>query len=119
MFKLLREIKKLLKEIRDELRKSNKPVRFIDESNITELNENRGGYLGAKVEPRKSFADKIKHTKKDIRKVAKKGIPYKNKNYTFDGWENHIGEIINFKVFDDYLILNLEGQVLHATTQDI
>ena len=61
----------------------------------------------------------IEAKKSDFRKVAKKGIPYKNKNYTFDGWENHIGEIINFEVFDDYLILNLEGQILHATTQDI
>jgi hypothetical protein len=58
-------------------------------------------------------------TKKDIRKVAKKGIYYRDKIYTFDGWENYIGEIINFEVFDDYLILNLEGQILHATTQDI
>lgn len=41
MLKLLREIRNLLKEIRDELRKSNEPVRFIDESYATELNENR------------------------------------------------------------------------------
>ncbi len=57
--------------------------------------------------------------KKDIRRIAKKGIPYKNKNYTFDGWENHIGEIISFEVLDDFLLLNLEGQALYATTQDI
>ncbi len=31
MFKLLREIRKLLKEIRDELRKSNEPNRIVDE----------------------------------------------------------------------------------------
>ena len=76
-------------------------------------------FLGHNIKPRKSFADEIEYTKYDIRIIAKKGIYYRDKIYTFDGWENHIGEIINFEVFDDYLLLNLEGQALYATTQDI
>ncbi len=114
MFKLLREIKNLLKEIRDELRKGNESSRFVEKpfkrsfigNDITKKKE---------IQNRKSFADKIKHT----RKITYKGIPYKNKNYTFDDWKNHIGEVISFEVLDDLLLLNLEGQALYATTQDI
>lgn len=118
MFKLLREIRKLLKEIRDELKKSNEPVRFVEEpfkrsfigNDITRRKE---------IQNRKSFADKIKHTKKDIRKIAKKGIYYRDKIYTFDGYEKYIGETVSFEVQESYLILTLEDNVFHATIQDI
>lgn len=91
MFKLLREIRKLLKEIRDELRKSNEPVRFIEEQEVN---------------------------KSDFRKITKKGILYKDKNYTFDGWEKYIGEVVNFEVFENSLVLTIEGQLFYATSQE-
>ena len=118
MFKLLREIRNLLKEIRDELRKSNEPNRFVEKPF-------KRGFIGnditkkKEIQNRKSFADKIKHTKKDIRTIAKKGIYYRDKIYTFDGYEKYIGETVSFEVQEPYLILTLEDKVFHAMTQDI
>ncbi len=107
----------------DELMEEDERLREKNERIEKELEPLREKANAAKKK-QKEFLEKLDEMiseakKSDFRKVAKKGIPYKNKNYTFDGWENHIGEIINFEVFDDYLILNLEGQILHATTQDI
>lgn len=118
----LKELEEKAKKY-DELMEEDERLREKNERIEKELEPLREKANAAKKK-QKEFLEKLDEMiseakKSDFRKVAKKGIPYKNKNYTFDGWENHIGEIINFEVFDDYLILNLEGQVLHATTQGI
>lgn len=120
--RLEKEAEPLREKAKEARHKSLKLINHLDKmiSEAKEIsNDLKGGYLGAKVEPRKSFADKIKQKKKDVRRIAKKGIYYRDKIYTFDGYEKYMGKVVTFEVQEPYLIVTLEDKVFHAVTQDI
>ena len=94
---------KLEKKLRKKFKKQAKSGAKGLESFLKNPNAFKGSYKGIRA----------------FRKVAKKGIFYRDEIYTFDGYEKYIGEKVIFLVLKDCLIVSLKHGFVRAERLDI